>query len=131
MLGVLLGLVLFQATVNAGAVTTTLLVKEPIFDGHLRIRLLHDPDWVAVPPAAGSLFLVVADSASGRDAFFVASDVAFEIGSNLIYAVEAEQASDLLGQALGGRLRPGETQLGFVMVPPAVDLSPFLPDHPE
>jgi TonB family protein len=127
----LICLVLCRGTAIAGAVSATLMVKEPIFDGHLRIRLFHDPSWVAVPPAAGSLFLVAADSASGKDAFFVASDLAFEIGKNLIYPVEAEQASDLLGQELGGRLRPGETQVGFVMVPPAVDLTPFLPDHPE
>ena len=116
---------------SAGAFSAVLHVKEPGFDGRLRIRLYHDPDFVPVPPAAGALFLVAADSASGRDAFFIPSDLAFELGSQAVYPVEFEQTSDLLGQALGGRIRPGETQLGFVMLPPEVDLGRYLPAHPE
>ena len=116
---------------SASAFSTILRVKEPGFDGQLRIRLYHDPDFVPVPAAAGALFLVAADSATGRDAFFIPSDLAFELGSNTVYPVEFEQTSDLLGQAFGGRLRPGETQLGFVMLPAEVELARYLPAHPE
>ena len=124
-------LCLSHQSASASAFSTVLRVKEPGFDGYLRVRLYHDPEFVPVPPSAGALFLVAADSASGRDAFFIPSDLAFELGSNTVYPVEFEQTSDLLGQALGGRIRPGETQLGFVMLPPEVDLGRYLPAHPE
>ena len=116
---------------SASAFSAVLHVKEPGFDGRLRIRLYHDPEFVSVPPSAGALFLVAADSASGRDAFFIPSDLAFELGSDTVYPVEFEQTSDLVGQAFGGRIRPGETQLGFIMLPPEVDLASYLPAHPE
>ena len=74
---------------------------------------------------------MAADSSVGRDAFFIASDIAFELGDRQEYPVEFEQASDLLGQALGGRLRPGEVQIGFVVVPSAADFARYLPAHPE
>jgi TonB family protein len=107
------------------------LVTEVGFDARLRLRLYHDPAFVSVPSSAGTLFLVVADSSAGRDAFFIASDIAFELGDRQEYRVEFEQASDLLGQALGGRLRPGEVQLGFVLVPSAADFTRYFPAHPE
>ena len=133
----LLGLLLVSVTLlthvpaHAAAVSATLTIKEPVFGGQLRIRIFHDPEFLPVPEAAGALFLVAADSALGRDVFFVPSDLAFELGQELVYRVEFEQSSDLLGQALGGRLRPGEAQVGFVMLPPGVDLAKFLPQHPE
>lgn len=114
-----------------GAFFTELRIEEPGFEAKLRIRLYHDPDLIQVPASAGHLFLVAADSASGREAFFIPTDMAFEIGESQLYRVEFEQASDFFGQALGGRLRPGEVQLGFILVPQPVDLGAFLPDHPE
>ena len=107
------------------------LVNEVGFDARLRLRLYHDPALVSVPSSAGTLFLVAADSSAGREAFFVASDIAFELGDRQEYRVEFEQASDLFGQALGGRLRPGEVQLGFVLVPSAADFNRYFPAHPE
>ena len=133
----LLGFVLLAVTLlshapaHAGAVSATLNIKEPVFAGHLRVRVFHDPEFLPVPEAAGALFLVAADSAVGKDTFFIPSDLAFELGEDVVYRVEFEQTSDLLGQALGGRLRTGETQLGFVMLPPGVGLSKYLPQHPE
>ena len=108
-----------------------LRVKEFGFDGALRIRLFHLPGYLSLPPAAGHLFLVAADSASGRDAFFIPSDLTFELGSSQVYPVETEQASDPFGQLLGGKLRPGETQLGFLLVPDAVRFDRYLPAHPD
>ncbi|HET9233590.1 MAG TPA: hypothetical protein VFP10_05580, partial [Candidatus Eisenbacteria bacterium] len=122
---------LSHAPAHAGAVSATLNIKEPVFGGHLRLRLFHDPQFLPVPEAAGALFLVAADSAMGKEAFFIPSDLAFELGGDAVYRVEFEQASDLMGQAFGGRLRTGETQLGFVMLPPGLDLARYLPQHPE
>lgn len=113
------------------AFSAELLVTEIGFDARLRVRLYHDPAIVSVPGSAGTLFLVAADSSAGRDAFFIASDLAFELGNRQEYRVEFEQASDLLGLALGGRLRPGEVQLGFVLVPPPADFARYFPSHPE
>ncbi len=115
----------------ATAFAAEVVVTEVGFDARLRVRLYHDPAFVSVPGSAGTLFLVAADSSAGRDAFFIASDLAFELGDRQEYRVEFEQASDLLGQALGGRLRPGEVQLGFVLVPSAVDFARYFPAHPE
>ena len=117
--------------VRAAGFQAALSVSELGHDSGLRIRVFHDPDFMPTPGAAGHLFLVAADSARGADAFFIPTDLALEFGNSQIYRVEFEQASDLLGQALGGRLRPGEVQLGFVMVPAAVDRDRYLPDHPD
>ena len=116
---------------ETAAFAAEVLVTEVGFDARLRLRLYHDPAIVSVPASAGTLFLVAADSSIGRDAFFIASDIAFELGDRQEYFVEFEQASDLLGQALGGRLRPGEVQIGFVLVPPAADFARYFPAHPE
>jgi len=109
----------------------TLPVAELGFDGALRIRVFYAPGYIAFPPAAGHLFLVAADSSRGREAFFISSDLAFELGSRQVYPVEFERASDLFGQALGGRLRAGETQLGFVLVPSEAEVGDFLPGDPD
>jgi TonB family protein len=109
----------------------TLPVEELGFDGALRIRVFYAPDYIAFPAPAGHLFLVAADSSRGRDAFFISSDLAFELGSRQVYPAEFERASDLFGQALGGRLRPGETQLGFVLVPAEARIEDFLPGNPD
>jgi len=106
-------------------------VREPGFDSSLRLRIYHEPDLIAVPPSAGHLFLVAADSAAGDETFFVPSDLAFELGEDQLYVVEFEQASDFFGGALGGRLRPGEVQLGFLLLPAAVELDRYLPEHPD
>ena len=106
-------------------------VDELGFDGAFRIRVFYAPDYIGFPAAAGHLFLVAADSSRGAEAFFISSDLAFEFGSREVYPVQFEQASDLFGQALGGRLRPGETQLGFVLVPSEAPVGAFLPGNPD
>lgn len=120
-----------QIASEEDAFAAEVLVTEVGFDARLRLRLYHDPAFVSVPGSAGTLFLVAADSSVGRDVFFIASDIAFELGDRQEYFVEFEQASDLLGQALGGRLRPGEVQIGFVLVPSAADFGRYLTAHPE
>jgi TonB family protein len=115
---------------SAATVQATLRIDEPGFEAGLRIRVFHATDLFALPESAGHLFLVCADSAFGEDAFFIPTDLAFEVGEEQVYRVEFEQASDFFGQALGGRLRPGESQLGFVLVPPAVDLERYLLHDP-
>jgi len=92
-------------------------IKEPGYAAGLRIRLYYEPEFARTPPSAGHLFLVYADSAWGEDAFFVPSDLALEVGDEEIYRVESEQASDLMGQALGGHLNERESQLGFFLAP--------------
>jgi protein TonB len=108
-----------------------LRVEEPGFDSSLRLRFYHDPEFINVPASAGHLFLVAADSARGEETFFIPSDLAFELGETQLYIVEFEQASDFFGGALGGRLRPGETQLGFILLPAAVELGGYLPGDPD
>ncbi len=120
-----------RAEAPAPAFEADLPVRELGFDGSFRIRMLYQPGYIPIPANAGHLFLVAADSAAGAEAFFIPTDLALELGSSQVYRVEFEQASDLFGQALGGRLRPGETQLGFVLVPPEADVARFLPDHPD
>lgn len=116
---------------SGGGLTGTLQVDEPGFDANLRIRIYYDPDFFNVPASAGHLVLVCADSASGADAFFIPTDLAFEIGDAQVYRAEFEQTSDLLGQALGGRLRPGESQLGFVLLPRELEIDQFADQNPE
>lgn len=120
-----------RAQASGEAVSATLRVAEIGFDARLRVRVYHDPAFFHVPSSAGYLFLVAADSAAGKDAFFIPTDLAFEVGASRVYPVEFEQASDLFGQALGGRLRPGEAQVGFVLVPPPAGLDRYLPAAPE
>jgi TonB family protein len=115
----------------SGAYVGELAIDELGVNSGLRIRIYHDPSFFGVPPSAGHLFLVAADSALGSSAFFIPTDLAFELGASQLYHVESEQASDLFGQALGGILHPGEVQLGFVVLPPAVDLEGYLPGHPD
>lgn len=116
----------------AAAFSAELEIEELGSDAGLRIRVFHDPGFFPVPETAGRLFLVAADSARGTDpAFFIPTDLAFELGDEEVYRVEFEQASDLFGQALGGRLRFGERQIGFILVPNAVDFERFLPGSPE
>jgi TonB family protein len=112
----------FIARLNVGDLGT---------DSSLRIRVYYEPGFVAAPPHTGHLFLVAADSARGNEVFFIPSDLAFEVGERQVYRVEFEQASDLLGQALGGRLRPGEPQIGLVMAPSALRVGEYFPAHPE
>ncbi len=119
------------AAPEAPAFSAVLQVHELGFDGGFRLRLYEEPGYIPIPAGAGHLFLVAADSAEGRNAFFIPTDLAFEVGANQIYQVEFEQASDLFGQALGGKLRPGETQLGFILVPAAVRLDRYLPGRPD
>jgi TonB family protein len=118
-------------SVETGAVQGTLRIEELGSDAGLRIRVYHAPQFIQVPASAGWLFLVCADSASGEGAFFIPTDMAIEIGEDLVYRVEFEQASDLFGQALGGRLRPGEAQVGFILIPPEANLDRYLPGTPE
>lgn len=117
--------------VRAAPIAGELLVKELGTDAGLRIRVFTDPDFFPVPASTGHLVLVAADSSFGKNAFFIPTDLAFELGNRQVYRTEFEQCSDLFGQALGGRLRPGETQVGFIIVPPAVDLDAYLPDRPD
>jgi hypothetical protein len=114
-----------------GGFVGVLEIDELGFDARLRIRVFHDPGFFDVPASAGKLVLVCADQGEGMDAFFVPTDLAFEIGASQLYPVEFEQASDLFGRALGGRLRPGEVQLGFLILPPAVLLDRYLPHEPD
>jgi TonB family protein len=120
-----------EAPASAPAFQAVLHVKELGMDAGFRLRAYHDPGFFQVPASAGKLFLVCADSAFGEGAFFIPTDMAFEIGTDLVYRVEFEQASDLFGQALGGRQRPGEEHLGFVLVPPQASLDTYLPSAPE
>ena len=113
------------------AYTAELMIDEPGFDAKLRIRVYHQPGYLKLPGSVGHLFMVIADSSSGRDAFFIPNDLAFELGESQLYRVEYEQVTDPFGQSPGGRLRPGETQLGFVMVPEPVDFDRYLPLHPD
>ena len=124
---------LFAAPAAAGenGYAAELLVDEPGFDASLRLSVWYLPGFLQVPPSVGRLVLVRADSAAGRDAFFVPSDLAFEAGDRQLYRVEFEQSADLLGQALGGRLRPGDVQTGLVLLPDLLRLDEFLPAHPE
>lgn len=116
---------------DTGAYKATLQVKELGMNAGFRLRVFHDPGFFKIPASAGRLFLVCADSAYGDDAFFIPTDMAFEIGPDLVYRVEFEQASDLFGQALGGRQRPGEQHLGFVLVPPQASMDAYLPAAPQ
>ncbi len=113
------------------AYTATLWIDEPGFDARMRIRVYHQPGYLTLPESVGHLFMVVADSSSGRDAFFIPNDIAFELGESQIYRVEYEQVTDAFGQSPGGRLRPGETQIGFIMVPAPLDFARYLPEHPD
>jgi len=119
------------AAVRAAPFSAELRVKELGMNSGLRIRVFHDPDFFPVPDPTGHLILVAADSAFGKESFFIPTDLALELGTRQVYRAEFEQASDLFGQALGGRLRPGETQIGFIMVPAAVDLGDYLPGKPD
>jgi protein TonB len=105
-------------------------IDEPGFDAKLRIRVFYDPEFFNIAASAGHLVLVYADSASGEDAFFIPTDLAFELGDSQVYRVEFEQVSDLFGQALGGRLRPGETQLGFMVLPSQLEIESFVSRDP-
>jgi TonB family protein len=116
---------------RAPAFSASLDVDELGFDGRFRIRLYVDSGFYPVPENTGTLVLVAADSASGDEAFFIPTDLAFELGAEDVYRVEFEQASDLFGQALGGKLRPGDRQIGFLLIPKGTGLSRFLPAHPE
>jgi TonB family protein len=116
---------------SAVAYTARVRVDEPGFDGKLTLEVYHEPGWFPVPEAAGELVLVHALDGEGTHAFFIASDLAFEMGSTHVHRVAQEEASDLLGQALGGRLRPGEAQLGFALVPHAAGLGEWLAVSPD
>jgi TonB family protein len=120
-----------EALPASAAFVGELIIDELGVESGLRIRVFHDPSFFGVPPSAGHLFLVAADSALGDAAFFIPTDLAFELGTSQLYHVEFEQASDLFGQALGGILRPGEAQIGFVVLPPAVAVEEYLPGNPE
>lgn len=113
------------------ATAATLDVHELGFEGRLRIRLYHDPGFLPVPGTAGTLLMVAADSAAGKRAFFIPTDLALEIGTNRVYRATFERTADLFGQPLGGRLRPGELQLGCVLVPPEVELDRLLATTPD
>jgi TonB family protein len=116
---------------KAGAFQAVLNVKELGMNAGFRLRVYHDPGFIRTPESAGTLFLVCADSAFGEGAFFIPTDIAFEVGPDLVYRVEFEQASDLFGQALGGRVRAGEQHLGFILVPPEAEIEKYLPGSPE
>ena len=87
---------------SGGASITRLRIDEPGFDGKLTVELYHEPGWFPVPPAAGDLVLVRVSQGEGKQAFFVVSDLALELGTERVHHVVQENASDLLGQALGG-----------------------------
>ena len=116
---------------HPGGFAATLEIKEPGFDASLRISLFHDSEFFSIPDSTGYLFLVSADQAAGEDAFFIPTDLAFEFGDSLVYRVEFEQASDFFGQALGGKLRSGETQIGFILLPHAIGLDRILEGGPQ
>jgi len=106
-------------------------VKELGHDSGLRLRLYFEPGLVSLPSSSGHVFAVYADSATGSGAFFIPSDLAIEVGETQVYRVEVEQASDFQGRNLGGRLRPGDGMLGFLVIPGPVRVLENLPDHPE
>ena len=113
------------------AFVADLVIHELGTPSSFRLRVFHDPDLVHLGGLSGHMFIVKADSSWGADAFLLPSDLAFEVGETQIYRVEFEQSSDLLGQALGGRLRGGEEHLGFVITPSALRVGDYFPDHPD
>jgi len=126
-----LALAVAAPALASGAYLADLTVRELGYDTGLRIQVYYQPDLVALPEKAGHVFVVYADSAQGRGAFFIPSDLALEVGDRQVYRVEVEQASDFVGQNLGGRLRPGDSMLGFVVAPHLLRVGEMLPDHPE
>ncbi len=108
-----------------------IFINERIYDGAMRIRVFYQDGYLAVPESVGRLTLVCADLGTGRHAYFIPTDLAFEVGSRQLYTAEFETVADLLGQALGGRLREGESQTGMILLPPPLRVDTFYPDQPE
>lgn len=131
-LGAALVIALSASPVHAApAYVAELTVDEVGFRSGLRIRLFHEPGWVPMPAGAGHLVLLAADSGRGDASFFLPNDLAVELGGRQVYRFEFEQTSDLFGQPLGGRLREGEVQYGFAILPALLDFDAFFPAQPE
>lgn len=108
---------------DGSAYLAELSVKELGQASGMGLQFFYQPDLVPTP--AGHLVFVYADEAYGEASFLVATDIAFELGDEQVYRVEFEQCSNMLGDPLGGRLKPGDSLLGFIMLPSALRVGDF------